>query len=179
MSLQLVQNTGRYISFPPRIHRPNDLEKTDVTFAIGNLDNGMQSSPMPVISAGAVVLGTQQQSGKIALVRRHRYDNDISLPKGKLRKGETIEAAAIREVEEEIGQHLEIQTYAGLTRYLAAGVPKVVFYFIMRANRCDGASQDRGEIAEVIWKSPREAIDVLSYSQDRQLLRQLSILEVI
>lgn len=134
---------------------------------------------MPVISAGAVVLGTQQHSGKIALVRRRRYDNDISLPKGKLRKGETIEAAAIREVEEEIGQRLEIQTYAGLTRYLAAGVPKVVFYFIMRAHQCDGASQDRGEIAEVIWKNPGDAIDMLSYSQDRQLLRQLSILGVI
>ncbi len=150
-----------------------------MTNAIGNLHGGRQNSLPPIIFAGAVVLGTKEHSGKIALVRRHRYGNDVSLPKGKLRKGETVEAGAIREVGEEIGQRLEIQAYAGLTRYLAAGVPKVVFYFIMRANRCDGAPQDRGEVAEVVWKGPDEAIDMLSYSKDRQLLRQLSILGVI
>jgi 8-oxo-dGTP pyrophosphatase MutT (NUDIX family) len=150
-----------------------------VTEPIGNRDNGSQNPPASLISAGAVVLGAQQHAGKIALVRRNRYGCDISLPKGKLQKGETIEACAIREVEEEIGQRLAIKSYAGLTHYLAAGVPKVVFYFIMRANQADCAPEDRGEVADVMWVLPGEGIAMLSYPGDRQLLRQLGKLGVI
>ncbi|MEA2889249.1 MAG: 8-oxo-dGTP diphosphatase [Bradyrhizobium sp.] len=138
-----------------------------------------QKEPTPLISAGAVVLGTQQNAGKIALIRRNRYGRDISLPKGKLKKDETIEACAIREVREETGQQLAIQSYAGLTHYLAAGVPKVVFYFIMHADQADCAPKDSGEVADVIWVKPEEAIDMLTYPGDRQLLRQLSKLGVI
>jgi 8-oxo-dGTP pyrophosphatase MutT (NUDIX family) len=141
--------------------------------------NTIGSSSAPVISAGAVVLGTRQCAGKIALIRRHRYGSDISLPKGKLQQDETIEACAIREVEEETGQRLEIRSFAGLTHYLAAGVPKVVFYFIMQANQCDCPPGDRGEVAEIIWKSPDQAIDMLSYPGDRRLLRQLGKLRLI
>lgn len=143
-----------------------------MTNTIGNSDSN-QKAPAPLISAGAVVLGTQQNAGKIALIRRNRYGRDISLPKGKLKKDETIEACAIREVEEEIGQRLAIQSYAGLTHYLAAGVPKVVFYFIMRADQADCAPKDSGEVADVIWMKPDEGIDMLTYPGDRQLLRQL------
>jgi 8-oxo-dGTP pyrophosphatase MutT (NUDIX family) len=137
------------------------------------------SSSAPIISAGAVVLGTQQCAGKIALIRRHRYGSDVSLPKGKLQPDETIEACAIREVEEETGRRLEIRSFAGLTHYLAAGVPKVVFYFIMQADQCDCAPADRGEVAEIIWKSPDRAIDMLSYPGDRQLIRELGKLGLI
>jgi 8-oxo-dGTP pyrophosphatase MutT (NUDIX family) len=143
-----------------------------VTNTIGN-------SSAPIISAGAVVLGTQQCVGEIALIRRHRYGSDISLPKGKLQLDETIEACAIREVEEETGQRLEIRSFAGLTHYLAAGVPKVVFYFIMQANQCDCVPRDREEVAKIIWKSPDQAIDILSYPGDRQLLRRLGKLRLI
>jgi 8-oxo-dGTP pyrophosphatase MutT (NUDIX family) len=146
---------------------------------MGNPDGGSKHRPASVISAGAVVLGAQQHAGKIALVRRNRYGRDISLPKGKLQKHETIEACAIREVEEETGQRLEIQSFAGLTHYLAAGVPKVVFYFIMQAEQGDCVPRDRGEVADVIWANPDEGIAMLSYPADRQLLRQLGKLGVI
>jgi 8-oxo-dGTP pyrophosphatase MutT (NUDIX family) len=155
------------------------LGKRIVTDTIGNRDKGGRNPPASVISAGAVVLGTLQHTGKIALIRRNRYGRDISLPKGKLKKDETIEACAIREVEEETGQRLAIQSYAGLTRYLAAGVPKVVFYFIMRANQAECAPKDSGEVADVIWVKPDEGIDMLTYPGDRQLLRQLGKLGVI
>ena len=147
--------------------------------AIENLGIGKRKSTPPIIAAGAVVLGAQHHAGKIALVRRHRYDGDVSLPKGKLKEGETIEAGAIREVEEEIGQRLEIQAFAGLTRYLAAGVPKVVFYFIMHANQTDCAPRDKGEVTEIIWKSADEAIEMLSYPKDQLLLRRLRKSRVI
>jgi 8-oxo-dGTP diphosphatase len=128
----------------------------------------------PIIAAGAVV----KRGAKVALVRRNRYDGDISLPKGKLKPGETIEATAIREVEEEIGQRLEVQGFAGVTRYLAAGAPKVVFYFIMSADRDDGVQKD-SEVAEVIWAAPEEAISRLSYREDQRLLERLHRLEVV
>jgi 8-oxo-dGTP diphosphatase len=128
----------------------------------------------PIIAAGAVV----RHGGKVALVRRNRYGGDISLPKGKLQPGETIEAAAMREVDEEIGQRLEIRGFAGSTRYLAVGIPKVVFYFMMSTDRDDGVPKD-SEVAEVIWAIPDEAIRRLGYREDQQLLDQLHRLEVI
>jgi 8-oxo-dGTP diphosphatase len=122
----------------------------------------------PIIAAGAVV----RHDGKIALVRRSRYGGDISLPKGKQKPGETIEGTAIREVEEEIGQRLEVRGYAGLTRYLAVGIPKVVFYFIMPADRDDGVPQD-SEVVEVIWALPNDAIGKIYYREEQQLLERL------
>jgi ADP-ribose pyrophosphatase YjhB (NUDIX family) len=138
------------------------------------LRRSAQNTPVPIIAAGAVV----KHDGKIALVRRNRYSGDISLPKGKVKEGEMIEAGAIREVEEEIGQRLEIQGFAGLTRYLAAGAPKVVFYYMMSTDQGSCIPKDR-EVADVIWAKQDEAIGMLSYPEDRQLLRQLSRLEVI
>ena len=49
-------------------------------------------------AAGCVV----RHGDRVAVIHRPRYD-DWSLPKGKLDPGETFEAAAVREVEEEIG----------------------------------------------------------------------------
>ena len=57
--------------------------------------------PPPVLAAGA--LAWREKGGKlqVLLVHRPRYD-DWSVPKGKLDKGETFPAAAVREVAEEV-----------------------------------------------------------------------------
>lgn len=130
--------------------------------------------PTPIVAAGALV----KHRGKVALVRRNRYSGDVSLPKGKLKEGETVEAAAIREIDEEIGQRLEIEGYAGMTHYATARGAKVVFYFMMSTEQDKCLPRD-SEVAEVVWSSPSKAIEMLSYPADRQLVRQLHRLEMI
>ena len=49
-------------------------------------------------AAGGVVV----RDGEVVVVHRPRYE-DWTLPKGKLDPGETLEEAALREVEEETG----------------------------------------------------------------------------
>ena len=60
-----------------------------------------------VLAAGVVVF---RPGKRVLLVHRPRYD-DWSFPKGKLDPGEHPAAAAVREVEEETGLHVEQLTY--------------------------------------------------------------------
>ena len=61
-----------------------------------------------VLAAGAVLWRPAPDGVEIALVHRPRYD-DWSLPKGKLDAGETMAAAAVREIEEETGVVVEVE----------------------------------------------------------------------
>jgi 8-oxo-dGTP pyrophosphatase MutT (NUDIX family) len=54
-----------------------------------------------ILAAGGILLGKGAHEGLIAIVRRHRYGGEISLPKGKIKKGETEVSAALREVRED------------------------------------------------------------------------------
>lgn len=62
-----------------------------------------------IVAAGVVVFRPGRQ---ILLVHRPKYD-DWSFPKGKLDPGETLPAAAVREVAEETGLAVAVQRYAG------------------------------------------------------------------
>jgi 8-oxo-dGTP diphosphatase len=126
----------------------------------------------PILAAGGIVLGSEKNSGKICLVRRHRYPGEIALPKGKLRTGEiAIEAAARREVSEETGCKVEILGYAGTTHYLVGDVPKAVFYFLMKTDGKEGGRpKDKEEIENVEWLTPRDALLALTHREDRDLI---------
>src|SRR5205814_1185385 len=84
-----------------------------------------------------------RHSTRVLVVHRPRYD-DWSLPKGKLKLGESWEAAALREVEEETGLRCELGELVGATCY---GL-KEVRYFRMQ---CDGEPCPQNEIDEVRW----------------------------
>ena len=64
-----------------------------------------------VVAAGAVVF---RPGREVLLVHRPRYD-DWSFPKGKLDPGESAQAAAVREVEEETGLLVEVTGICGCT----------------------------------------------------------------
>ncbi|MBA2506790.1 MAG: NUDIX hydrolase [Thermoleophilaceae bacterium] len=107
--------------------------------------------------------------GRIAVVHRPRYD-DWSLPKGKLDRGEAHEQAALREVEEEIGLRCELGEELPETRYADhKGRPKRVRYWRMTV--LGGEFEPNDEVDEMRWLEPAEALALLSYDFDRDLVR--------
>jgi 8-oxo-dGTP pyrophosphatase MutT (NUDIX family) len=126
---------------------------------------------VPILAAGGVLLGTDAKLGQIAVVRRRRYACEMGLPKGKLKNGENVPDAALREVREETGCEAKIREYAGSTHYLVRGVPKVVFYFLMEVE-CDNGTGplDRGEVEAVEWMTPESAVAALTHPEDQALI---------
>ena len=119
----------------------------------------------PLRAAGGIV----QRDGRVLIVHRPKYD-DWAFPKGKLERGETWEDAAVREVEEETSLRCTLGAYAGSTHYPMLGGMKEVRYYLMAS---DGEPQARHEVDEVRWVTREEALNVLSYDYDRELLSSL------
>jgi 8-oxo-dGTP diphosphatase len=120
-----------------------------------------------VRAAGGLVV----RHGEVLLVHRPKYD-DWSFPKGKCEEGESDEACALREVEEETGLRCELIDELGRTSYHdAKGRPKVVRYWRMRA--VTGEFVPHEEVDAIRWETPENAARVLSWSRDVTLLEQL------
>src|SRR5215469_13956837 len=91
----------------------------------------VQTLEAPVIqAAGGILLRKSSRGDEVMLVQRKRYD-DWTLPKGKLKPGESFADAALREVEEETGCRAELGRYLGALGYEAKGIPKVVLFWQM------------------------------------------------
>ena len=132
----------------------------------------VSQSSRKVLAAGGILLGKGSHEGQIAIILRPRYGREISLPKGKIKKGETEVSAALREVREETGFGATTKEYAGSTRYLVGDLPKVVSYFLMEADREEATGLRQGEEVEAVeWKTPEAAVAVLTYEEDRGLIR--------
>jgi 8-oxo-dGTP diphosphatase len=119
----------------------------------------------PIAAAGGVVV----RDGQVALVHRPRYD-DWTLPKGKLDPTESFEEAAVREVQEETGIRARLVRELPGTAYNAAGRPKVVRYWLMDV-QYEGPFVPNDETDQLRWVTPDEALRLLTYDRDRDVLR--------
>lgn len=129
-----------------------------------------------IIAAGAVVLRTDDDGPKVLVVHRPHHE-DWSLPKGKLEPGESPDVAAVREVLEETGVaihlglplpdvHYEVTTKKG-TR------PKTVHWWIGIPTGDDATERTPdGEVDHVVWLPIPEALDRLTYPDDRDLVER-------
>ena len=119
-------------------------------------------------AAGGVV----EQDGLIAVVHRPRYD-DWSLPKGKLDKNESSERAALREVQEETGLSCQLIEELEPVSYTDnRGRPKNVRYWRMKV--LSGEFEVNDEVDELRWLSTADALELLSYEHDRELVAALA-----
>ena len=124
---------------------------------------------MTVRAAGGLVIRELDGREQVAIVHRPRYD-DWSLPKGKLAEGEGWSEAALREVEEETGLRCELGPELGRSRYRdRKGRLKYVRWWLMRPLGGEFAPSD--EVDELRWLEPAEALELLSYEHDRELVR--------
>lgn len=125
-------------------------------------------SPRPVSAAGAVLGRRSERYGlRVAVVHRPRYD-DWSLPKGKLKRRESVQHAAIREIAEETGYTAALGRHLGHVGYDVTEGPKRVDYFA--ATALEGAFTPGAEVDRLEWWSPEHARERLSYPHDRQIL---------
>src|SRR5690554_2219207 len=120
------------------------------------------------VCAGGVVV----KDGKIVVIKRK---NGVWLmPKGHVDPGETLEEAAVREVQEETGLVAVIGQKLGETEYTHAedGRPhqKKVHWFYMWAISGE-MKPDAGMFTEITLVD-QEDIDLLSCKHDRELARK-------
>src|SRR5690606_6090616 len=87
--------------------------------------------PGTVLAAGALVGRERGGERRVLAVHRPRY-GDWSWPKGKLVKGETLPACAVREVAEETGKDVILGQALPSLSYAVSGRTKVVRYWAAR-----------------------------------------------
>src|SRR5699024_3441523 len=121
-----------------------------------------------VVAAGALVWRERGDGVQVLLIHRPRHD-DWSLPKGKLDKGETAPAAAVREVVEETGYRVRLRRPLPPSAYLLPdGRTKVVHYWAatVRAKVARGP-QSRREVDDVHWVPLEEAMQRVTRQSDQ------------
>jgi ADP-ribose pyrophosphatase YjhB (NUDIX family) len=100
----------------------------------------------PSCACVAVVI---RAGGKILMVER-RDGNGLGLPGGHIKQGETVEAAAHREVKEETGLSLEITRFLGTLSGKRPGVWLHAVDIVYEGRIAGGALSDSGE-GRVRW----------------------------
>jgi 8-oxo-dGTP diphosphatase len=120
-----------------------------------------------VRAAGGVV--SRHDGLDLIVVHRPKYD-DWSLPKGKAEDGESDEECAVREVEEETGLRCQLHGELPTIRYVdRKGRFKEVRYWAMEP--LEGSVQSGNEeVDEVRWVSVVQALELLSYVRDREVV---------
>lgn len=146
------------------------LNNSDFSIAIFVVCNTPQSvfdaffaSYEKVTAAGGIVVCGE----KVAIINRHdKWD----LPKGKVEENETIETAAIREIEEETGitklqlkQHL-IDTYHTYDTYGPDTLKRTVWFVVSTDELQQGIPQAEESISEVRWVNRNELNSYISTS---------------
>jgi 8-oxo-dGTP diphosphatase len=122
-----------------------------------------------VRAAGGIVARANERGELEVLLIYRTAQDDWTFPKGKALLGETDEACALREVEEETGLRCAIQAEVGEARYRdGAGRRKVVRYWAMRP--VSGVAAARSEIDAIRWARLPAAARLLTYERDRAVL---------
>ena len=139
--------------------------------------------PTAVHAAGAIPWRVREDRLEVMLVHRPRY-KDWSWPKGKVDPGESLPAAAVREVAEETGLQVVLGIpLPGLRYALSDGRVKQVHYWAARpAEEADAAPlsvrppvelASPEEIDEAVWVGAATAEELLTRRADRSPLATL------
>src|SRR3954447_9580687 len=122
-------------------------------------------------AAGGIVHRDGGDGTEVLVIHRPKYE-DWTLPKGKLDPGETLEEAAVREVEEETGIRCALREHAGANECRDRhGRSKRVDYWLMEPEgEIPAEFTPNDEVDEIRWVSLDEAGDLLTHRHDFQLV---------
>jgi 8-oxo-dGTP pyrophosphatase MutT (NUDIX family) len=118
--------------------------------------------------AGGVVARTVNGEREYLLVEARRSRGEWVLPKGHIEPGETPEAAAVREVQEEAGVRAAVVARAGESTYAVDGRPVCIIFFSMRYLGESSRHEDRA----LAWRPYEEALGLLRFDDTRNVLTQ-------
>jgi mutator protein MutT len=111
-----------------------------------------------IIAAGGIV---ENEKGEILMMSRRGF---WDLPKGKLDEGESIEACAVREVQEETGlQNVELISFLCKTqheyfdKWINEDVAKETWWYLMKSSSLEKLiPQTEEDIEQLIWVNKKE-----------------------
>lgn len=129
-------------------------------------------------SAGGLVYEDRPGGRWVVLISRRNAAGALewTLPKGGLEGAEDLEAAALREVREETGLDCAIAAVLGVVDYWFVWRPdevryhKYVHYFLMTRRSGDTSVRD-DEAEDVEWMPLADALERLSHTNERRLVR--------
>ena len=123
-------------------------------------------------SCGAIVYRKYHGNTEILLIK-HINSGHWSFPKGHVEEGETEEQTAKREIMEETGIDVNLDTtFREIVTYSPKkDTQKNVVYFIGKAKNTDYRPQE-DEIAEIKWVEIGLAGKVLAYENDRSIVNK-------
>ncbi len=123
-------------------------------------------------SCGAVVYARSWQGLRFALIRS--ASGNWGLPKGHMEEGETEQETALREVKEETGLTVTLNSrFRTIEEHPLgrSGRLKEVAYFLGQSALKTAKPRDTKEIRSVEWVSYRKAMRLLAFPGDRRVLR--------
>lgn len=131
------------------------------------------------VSAGGVVFRRGRPLEVIVAeqIDRQTGERTLRLPKGKLEAGETLEAAALREVAEEAGVRARVVELLDEVHYRyvhhrrGVSVTKRVHFFLMEHEAGVPAPADR-EMERVFWCPIDEAVSRLTHGAEADVVRR-------
>jgi len=120
--------------------------------------------------AAAIPFKIADNAVHILLVRAKKTPNEWIFPKGHIEKGETAEAAAVRELEEEAGVRGEPLGLIGSLEFKSGDeMVDCAFYLIKFVSEAP-----RQEDREIRWCEYEEALNLLSHRDAAALLEKAS-----
>jgi 8-oxo-dGTP diphosphatase len=129
--------------------------------------------PVRIVAASGGLIWRQASGGRELIVIHRRRYGDWTLPKGKAQPGESWLQCAIREVREETGFNVEVESHAGWVCYDTGEITKVVRFWNMRPIG-ESQFQSSEEVMSVHWLAPQEAVKRLDHEGERLLIEQIS-----
>ena len=123
-------------------------------------------------SCGAIVCRNNGAGVEVLLIK-HRVGGHWSFPKGHMESGETELQTALREVKEETGLTIDVQSgfRESVQYYPHPNVYKQVVYFLAKAVTQEVHMQQE-EVCETAWMPINDASDAVSFDNDRHLVAQ-------
>jgi len=126
-----------------------------------------------VQSAGGIIF-----KDELVLLIKSKSTNRVSIPKGKAEPDESTEETALREVREETGYNTKIVSKIGSINFdfEKDGEMRNKTVTLFRLELLDDSDPkpnlQEGEDFENIWVTPSEAISLLTFNEEREVLKK-------
>lgn len=121
----------------------------------------------PLTHAGGIVYRRRGERIEVLLVRARPHPHHWVLPKGHIDPGETPEACARREIQEEAGVDATLEILLGNDQYVAPRGEVVVAFYLLQYARDVTPMETR----ETRWLSFDDAVALLMFERARTLVR--------